>query len=60
MLIQNGADINTKYYKLKDLQSDDWVWVSEYEPPKMTPLEIAKERGHLEVIKVLIAAEARE
>jgi len=45
---------------LKDLQSDDWVWVSEYEPPKMTPLEIAKERGHLEVIKVLIAAEARE
>lgn len=58
MLIQNGADINTRFCEEGELEIADWV--SEYKVTEMTPLEIAKKRGHVKVINILIAAGARE
>lgn len=57
MLIQNGADVNTRDYEEGELELACW---NDYEATKITPLEIAQKKGHLEVINILIAAGARD
>lgn len=58
MLIRNGADINTKACKLEDMEAS--YWVDDYKVTEMTPLEVAKEKGHTEVINILTAARAKD
>jgi ankyrin repeat protein len=58
MLIQNGADVNTRACKEEELEIAYWDY--DYKVTDMTPLEIAKEKGHVEVINILIAAGARD
>lgn len=57
LLIQNGADVNTKYSEESELERACW---NDYEATEVTPLEIAKKKGHAEVVNILIAAEARD
>ncbi len=57
MLIQNGADVNTKYSEESELERACW---NDYKATEVTPLEIAKQRGDIEVINILIAAGARD
>lgn len=56
MLIQNGADVNTRYCTEQEFSNA--YWFPDYKITEMTPVEIAKEKGHSEVIKILIAAGA--
>lgn len=55
MLIQNGADVNTKDYEEGELEL---CW-NDYEATEITPLAIANKKAHVEVINILIAAGAR-
>lgn len=58
LIIQNGADVNTRYCTEQDFSNA--YWFPDYKITEMTPLEIAKKEGHSEVINILIAAGARD